>query len=305
MSLSSTKPFRLVAPTFTPFGADGRVDTGRIPAYAEWLRRNRVHDVFVNGTTGESASLTVAEQHDLLRTWVDAAGSDTRVIAHVGHASVAEAAGLARAAQAAGCHAIAAMPPYYFKPADVGQLVETMVEIAAGAPDLPFYYYHIPAMTGVLTPMWQFQDRARDAISNFAGIKFTWENLADYRLCLDAAGDAEIFFGRDEMLLGALATGARSAVGTTYNVMPYLFHDLVAAWDAGDVAEARRLQTAACRIIEIAIAAGPLPAFKAMMGFCGVDCGPCRAPLPTLSPAAAAELRAALSQTAFRLENAA
>ena len=292
---------RLVAPTFTPFRRDLSLDLRMIPAYADRLRESGIRDVFVNGTTGEGASLTAAEQVELIRAWVAAAGSDMTVIAHVGHASVAEAQGLARAAQEAGAAAIAATPPYYFRPLSLDPLVEVMGRIAGAAPELPFHYYHIPAMTGVAQPMWTFQERAAAAIPTFAGIKFTHEDLADYRLCLDGAGTREIFFGRDEMLLGALATGARSAVGSTYNLMPYLYRDMAAAWAAGDIAEARRLQSTACRIIEAAKASAPLPAFKVMMTFAGVDCGPCRPPLPRLDAAATTRLRDALAESPFRM----
>lgn len=291
------KPFRIVAPTFTPFTDSGAINLSVIPAYADYLRSKGISDVFINGTTGEGASLSVAEQGELISAWMAAAGQDIAVIVHVGHASIAEASGLARRAQDEGAAAIAALPPFYFRPNSIARLVATMAEVAAGAPALPFYYYHIPSMTGVMQPMWKFQALAAEAIANFAGIKFTFEDLSDYRLCLAGAEGREIFFGRDEMLLGALATGARSAVGSTYNIFPHIYQKMIAAWDAGDIDTARERQLDASRLVAAAVETGAaLPALKAMLAFAGPDCGPCRNPLGTLGTADIATLHQALAQ---------
>jgi N-acetylneuraminate lyase len=289
-----------VAPTFTPFDSNFELNTDVVPAYADYLRGHSIGDVFVNGTTGESASLTTAEARLMIETWCRVASSDLRVIAHVGHASVREAMELARHAQAAGVHAIAAAPPYYFRPERLADLVDSMALIAGAAPDTPFYYYHIPSMSGVLFPMAGFMELAADLIPSFAGIKFTYEDLSDYRLCLDAArSGTEVFFGRDEMLLGALATGARGAIGTTFNVMPQLYLDLTRAFDAADWVTARQLQSASCEVIEIAKCFGAIPAFKAMMAFRGIECGPCRPPLRRLDVGTIEELRQRLAGSAF------
>jgi N-acetylneuraminate lyase len=292
----------LVAPTFTPFDADGEVNYSVIPDYADHLRRIGIRDVFINGTTGESASLTADEQGRLMNAWVAAAGHDMRVIVHVGHASASEAAALARRAAKEGAHAIAALPPYYFKPTSLPRLVDTMAMIAAAAPELPFYYYHIPSMSGVQMPMARFQQLAIAQIPNFAGIKFTFEDLSDYILCLASAGRHEVYFGRDEMLLGALAVGARSAVGSTYNLFPHIYRAMISCWDAGDIASARQHQLAASRLVSIAIDTGaPLPALKAMMTLTGVDCGSCRLPLARFGTAELADLRDKLRGTDFFL----
>ncbi len=294
-------PFRLIVPTFTPFDEEGELDVGKIPDYARYLNSSGILDVFVNGTSGESASLTVDEAKHSIEAWCAIADKDLRVIAHVGHASVREAMSLARHAQHCGADAIAAAPPYYFKPHSNEALVEVMASIAGAAPNLPFYYYHIPSMTGVALPMANFLALATTRIASFAGLKFTYEDLSDYRLCLETApAGCDIYFGRDEMLLAALATGAKGAVGTTYNVMPELYRELVAAFAKGDLKRARQLQSRACEVIEIAKDFGAIPAFKAMMTLKGMDCGPCRPPLQRLDPAAFAALRSRLESSAFK-----
>jgi N-acetylneuraminate lyase len=56
---------------------------------------------------------------------------------------------MAESAAAAGADGIICMPPVYFKPMDIDDLVRIMAYVAAGAPETPFWYYHFPDKTGV------------------------------------------------------------------------------------------------------------------------------------------------------------
>lgn len=298
---NSTQPaLGLIAATFTALQPDGALDLGAIERQAEHFARQRLRGVFVCGTTGESASLTTEERMAVAQRWAEVVGSELEVIVHVGHTSLGEARALAEHAERIGAAAIAAVPPFYFRPTTLAEVVDFAARTAAAAPRTPFFYYHIPSFTGVAMPMAAFLPAAAAAIPTFAGIKFTHENLADYARCLElAAGRYEMFFGRDEMLLAALAMGARSGVGTTYNVAAPLFHRLGGEFDRGDLSEARRLQATAIRMIEVAVAHGGIPAFKAMSHWVGVDCGPCRPPLTTLDADRMASLRAGLERAGF------
>jgi N-acetylneuraminate lyase len=93
--------------------------------------------------------------------------------------------------------------------------------------------------------------------------------------------------------------GASSGVGTTYNYSAPLFQRLDEAFTRGDMESARRWQGLAIRMIEIAVAYGGMPAFKAMMRWFGVDCGPCRPPLVSLDDDQAARLQAELERIGF------
>jgi N-acetylneuraminate lyase len=76
-------------------------------------------------------------------------GTAMRVVVHVGSNCLADAKALAEQAEELGAVAIAALTPMYFKPKNVEVLVETMKQIAAAAPETPFYYYDIPVLGGV------------------------------------------------------------------------------------------------------------------------------------------------------------
>jgi N-acetylneuraminate lyase len=291
-SMTLTPLRGLIAAPFTPFHADGTLALELIPVQAAALVANGVSGAFVCGSTGEGASLTIVERQSVVEAWIAAAPAELRVVVHVGHTSVEESRGLARHAVQAGASAIAAYAPSYYKPATVAELVECCASIASAAPDLPFYYYHIPSMTGVNLSCLAFLSVARDRISNLAGIKFTHENLMEYLACLRFEGGRyDILFGRDECLVAALALGAKGAIGSTYNYIAPIFRELIAAFGAGDLELATERQTQANRIIDVMSRHGGQSAGKAIMGMTGIDCGPCRLPLPSLSETARERLR--------------
>jgi N-acetylneuraminate lyase len=290
----------LIAPAFTPMRADGSLDLPVVDRLAELVVAHRLGGVFVGGTTGEGLSLSAPERHQLLEQWVAAARGRFPVIAHVGHAGVADAGLLAAHAQQAGADAVAAVPPFYFKPADVAQVVECCAHVAAAAPALPFYYYHIPSLTGVCVSMRELMEVAAVRIPTFAGLKFSDSDLADFGRCVSfAQGRFRLFFGRDEMLLAALAVGATGAIGTTYNLFPPLYHRMIAATKRADLAAAAALQDRSRELIAVTDRNGGLPAMKAAMAFAGVDCGPCRPPLRTLDGQQREALRADLEKLGF------
>jgi N-acetylneuraminate lyase len=290
----------LVAAPFTPFRSDGELALDTVPRLAQSLAANGVIGAFVCGTTGEGASLTSDERRQVAAAWVKARPAGLKVIVHVGHLSGKESGALARHAQEIGADAIAAVAPSFFKPAGVAELVAWCGQVAACAPQLPFFYYHIPSMTSVAIPAAAFLTEARSRIPTLAGIKFTHEDVADFNATRAVGGtDYDILFGRDELLLTALGLGATGAVGSTYNYAAPLYLRIMRAHAAGDLAAAEREQAKARAFIEVMIRFGGQPAGKAIMKLVGLDCGPSRLPLRTFAPANEPALRAALEAQGF------
>ncbi len=277
----------LIAAPFTPMTADGQVDLARIAPLAEFLSRNGVIGAFVCGTTGEGLSLSTAERICVAERWMQAAPKDFRVMVHVGHTSLPECKYLAEQAERTGTFGIAAMGPFFFRPQSVKTLVEFCRQVAAAAPATPFYYYHIPSMTGVDFPMPEFLLAASARIPTLAGMKFTHTNLTEYADCLRIGdGQYDLLFGRDELLLSALQAGAVGAVGTDYNFLAPGFVRILEAFGKGDLETAGVYQQKANTLIKILFAApcGFHVATKAAMRMIGFDCGPVRLPLQNLEP---------------------
>jgi N-acetylneuraminate lyase len=292
----------LLAASFTPMTADGGVNLDAVADYGALLARSGAVGAFVCGTTGESLSLTVAERMRLAERWAETAPDGFRLVIHVGHTSIEDARALARHAAGLGVSAIAAMGPCFFRPRTVEDLVVFCAGVAAAAANLPFYYYHIPAMTGVAMPMVGFLEAAADRIPTLAGVKYTWEDLHDFGMAREAAGGRfDILYGRDESLLAGLALGARGAVGSSFNFAAPLYARLIEAFDSGDLPAARRLQATSRRMIRLLYESSVsyLPAAKAVMKMVGVDCGPVRPPLRPLTPDEAEAVRRGLDRLGF------
>lgn len=299
--MASSKLEGLVAAPVTPFRPDGSVNLDLIPLQAGALAANGVVGAFVNGTTGEGFSLTVEERKAVAERWVKAAPAGLRVIVHVAHTSGPTARELACHAASIGAWAVAEMGPIFFKPANIESLVESVSKTAAAAPGLPYFYYHMPSMSGISFPMIDFLRAAESEVPNLAGIKYTFEDLADYSLCRRFRdGKYDILFGRDEMLLAAFVLGGRGAVGSTYNVMAPLYVQLIEAFDAGDLDRARELQYLSVQVIRCLAGTGCfISALKEVMKMIGLGVGSVRPPLVPVSQECAAKLKSDLTKLGF------
>lgn len=275
----------LIAASFTPMDANGNVNLSAIDKYADLLADSDMTGVFVCGTTGESLSLTTNERKSILEQWIKSVNGRYKVIAHVGSNSQVEAIELARHAAKAGADAIASMAPCFFKPETVKDLIAFFAPIAESAKELPFYYYHMPSMTGVSIPVVKFLEEGKKVISNLVGTKFTHNNLMEMGKCLTLNnGEFEVLHGYDEILISGLAFGAVAGVGSTYNYLPWVYHDILKAMKEGDLQKARELQLKSIEIVEIIIKyGGGVRGGKAIMNLIGIACGPCRLPIPPVS----------------------
>jgi len=233
--------------------------------------------------------------------WKAVAGDALSVLVHVGHDCVSDARELAAHAESAvGARAIAAVAPTYFPPSRIGDLIAYCAQIAEAAPHTSFYYYHFPMRTGLTFKAIDILKAAAAGIPTFAGIKFTHEDLMDFRQCLEYdGGQFNMLFGRDEILLSALALGARGAIGSTYNIAAPLYLRIIEAFEAGDMPMAQREQSRAMELVALARQFGAPIAFKAAMKAIGLDCGPSRLPQSQLSEEEYESLRSELTRIGF------
>jgi N-acetylneuraminate lyase len=290
----------LIAATFTPMHADGSLDLAQVPALTDYVIEAGNSALYVCGSTGEGPSLTSDERRAVAEAYVSAAAGRVPVLVQVGHNSLREGAALAAHAAEIGADAISACPPSYFKVGNIEQLVACLQELTASAPDLPFYYYHIPRLSSANLDMEALLEVAADALPNLVGIKYSAFDLDGYQRCIAAAGGRyDILFGADEMLLSGLAVGGRGAVGSTYNFAAPLYRQVIDAFDAGDLAKAAAAQLRAAEMVKIILAHGGQPAIKAAMNILGASCGPTRLPLQTLSAPQLDALRADLAAAEF------
>ncbi len=290
----------LFAAPFTPLHPDGSVNPDMIPVLVENLIADGLTGAFICGSNGEGPNLTISERMAVAEAFVTAAAGRLQIWVHVGHSSIAESRALMQHAYEIGADAASAVAAFYFKPLSVENLVDCMAQIASAAPGLPFYYYHIPMLTGVGMDMLRFLELAGQQIPNLHGIKYTANTIWEFQACLNHFGDRfSILYGFDEMLLPALGAGATAAIGSTYNFAAPLYLEVIRNYEAGRMDAARKTMNLLIDMVRAFVKYPPIPAQKAIMHMLGVDVGGCRLPLVTLSPADYAALKSELAQTGF------
>lgn len=276
----------LIDAPFTPFDAEGNVNLEPIERYAYMLKMNGMKGVFINGSSGEGYMLTDDERKMLAEEWIKYADDDFKVIVHVGNCCVRSARELARHAQEIGAWGIGAMAPPFPKIGRVEELVKYIEEIASAAPELPFYYYHIPAFNGAFLPMTELLAAVDGRVPNFAGIKYTFESLYEYNQCrMYGNGKFDMLHGQDETILPSLAQGgAQGGIGGTTNYNGRELNAIIDCWQRGDLEGAREHQNFAQEVINVICRyRGNIVGGKRIMKLIGLDLGPNRTPFRNMT----------------------
>ena len=244
----------LIAAPFTPMHKDGLLNLSVIPEYYAMLKANAVNGAFICGSTGEGVSMSVNEKKAIAEAWAACSkfDSDFIVMPLLGGTCLADCKELALHAKEIGLDAVSFTAPFYFKPANVEMLAQCCYEVASAVPDMPFYYYHIPVLTGVGFPMFDLLKAIDGRIPNFAGIKYTHEDFMDFLSCIHFQnGKYDMLWGRDENMLPALSLGAKASVGSTFNYAAPLYYNLIDAFNTGDLTKAQLLQQKSIDIIRL------------------------------------------------------
>lgn len=294
----------LIDAPFSPMDSEGNINLGPIPAYARMLKKNGLKGVFINGSSGEGYMLTDEERMAIAEAWISATRDmdDFKVIVHVGSCCARSSHKLAEHAARIGAWGIGAMAPPFPRIGRVEELVKYIEEIASGAPELPFYYYHIPAFNGAYLPMLDLLKAVDGRVNNFAGIKYTFESLYEYNQCrMYKNGKYDMLHGQDETILPCLAMGgARGGIGGTTNYNGRELTAIIEAWKAGDLEAARDHQNFSQEVINVICRyRGNIVGGKRIMKLIGLDLGPNRIPFRNITDEEEAKMRQELEEIGF------
>lgn len=273
----------LIAAPHTPFDSLNNVNFEEIDKIAKHLIKDGVKGIYICGTTGEGIHCSVEERKAIAERWVSAIDNKLDIIVHTGALSIVDTLELTRHADTLDILATSAIGPCFFKPGSVQDLVTYCAAVAAAAPSKGFYYYH-SGMSGVNLNMEEFLIQADKCIPNLSGLKFNSGDLYEYQRCLRACdGKFDIPFGVDEHLPGALAVGAKSAVGSTYNYAAPYFNSIIDAFNKGDQDAVFNKMTNVIKLIKVLVEFGGVAAGKVAMELHGIHAGDPRLPLTPLS----------------------
>lgn len=270
-------PFgRALCAMVTPFTASGALDVDGARRLAERLVADGCAGLVLSGTTGESPTTTDTEKATLVRAVREAVGDRASVVAGVGTADTRHTVELALAAEKAGADGLLVVAPYYSRPPQ--DAVEAHFLEVADATGLPLMLYDIPGRTGTrIEPETLIRLAGHPRI---VAVKDCAYDLLGTQKVL-ARTELAYYAGCDEQVLALYAIGAAGYVSTVANVTPRHFRSILDAFDAGDTAEAARLQRRALPLIESMMSAG-LPGtvtVKALLARLGLSAGPPRPPL--------------------------
>ena len=223
----------------TPF-KNGKLDE---QTYAKLIQRqidNGIDAVCPVGTTGESATLTYAEDKRCIEIAVEVCrGTKTKVLAGAGSNATSEAIEAAKTAQACGVDAIFSVAPYYVKPSQEG-LYQHYKAIAESVPEMPFMLYNVPGRT-VVDISADTVIRLFDDVKNIYGIKEATGSLERTIELLSRRPELKVFSGDDAIDYPILANGGAGITSVTSNLLPDLKSELVRKALNGDFAGAKAL----------------------------------------------------------------
>lgn len=276
----------------TPMRADGAVDHDALVALVERQVAAGTAAIVSVGTTGESATLTVAEHTDVIRRTVDAVAGRVPVIAGTGANATAEAIHLTEAARAAGADAALLVTPYYNKPPQEG--LYRHFRAVAEAVDLPQILYNVPGRTACdLLPA----TVARLAeVPGIVGLKEALGDMDRVReLVALGLPDFALYSGDDATARASILAGFHGDVSVTANVAPDAMAAMCAAALAGDGEEAARIDADLAGLHRaLFVQPNPIPV-KWALAQLGLAPDGIRLPLVPLDPAHHDDVRAALT----------
>lgn len=278
----------VVPPTVTAFDADEEVDYEATAAHARFVVDAGCHGVLTLGTNGEFPLLTPEEQNSVVEA-VAAELDDVPVVAGVGAPSTYRTIEQAKLAEAGGADGVIVVTPFYY-PLDDRAAIDHYRRVAA-AVDVPLYVYQIPSHTGNKLSLDAFAEIA--SIDGVAGIKDSSGDVAWLGQAVDAAPEMTFLCGSDGLVFPGLAVGCAGAVSAVANAFPELVLDLYEAYDRGEEARARELQSTVYRVRR-AFKRGPaMSGVKTALSLredLGFDVGGLRSPLRTMDSEGRAEL---------------
>jgi 4-hydroxy-tetrahydrodipicolinate synthase len=278
----------------TPF-KNGAVDEEAYRAFIEWQIEQGIDGLVPCGTTGEAATLSHAEQGQVIRICVDQVKGRLPVIAGAGSNNTMEAIELTALAKKAGADAALIITPYYNKPTPDG-LVAHFKAIAAKA-SMPFVLYNVPGRTGQNVLPSTIARVVRE-VPEVIGCKEATGDIKQGSDLIELMGkDFTVLSGDDFTVLPLLSVGGSGTISVTSNVMPAKMSGMIDAFFKRDIVRAQALHMEMSPINRaMFLEVNPIPV-KTALALMGKMSQEFRLPLVPLEPANLAKLKDALTKS--------
>ncbi|MBQ6441925.1 MAG: 4-hydroxy-tetrahydrodipicolinate synthase [Lachnospiraceae bacterium] len=261
----------------TPMKENGEVHFEKLNELIETQIAAGTDAIIIAGTTGESATLSMEEHHEVIRAAVEYTKHRIPVIAGTGSNDTPTAIQLTKEAEELGADAALLVTPYYNKATQKG-LLQHYGRIADET-SLPLILYNVPGRTGTNIAAETMAELFRTK-SNIVGLKDATGNFTQASKTMALTdGKLELYSGEDAIILPLLAIGAIGVISVWSNVAPKDVHDLVTLWLSGEEEKAREIQFKGLDLVDALfceVSPGPV---KEAMNLMGMNVGPLRSPL--------------------------
>jgi 4-hydroxy-tetrahydrodipicolinate synthase len=256
----------------TPFRPDLSLDEEAVRRLARRQIDGGINFLVPCGTTGESPTLSHAEQRRVVEITVEEARGKVPVLAGAGGNNTAHVIEMALDFKRLGADGILSVSPYYNKPTQEG--LYQHFKAIAGEVGLPIILYNIPGRTGVNIEPATLKRLAE--VDNIVGVKEASGNISQMAAILDMVPEKFVVLsGDDGITLPLLALGGKGLISVVSNEIPGEMARMVQLALANDFAAARQLQRRFFKLMEVNfIETNPTPvkAGMALMGLCDPAC---------------------------------
>ena len=270
----------------TPFTRDG-VDFESLDRILDDQLAGGVDAVVVLGTTGEPATMTMAEKRAVIEFAVKKLKGKLPVIVGTGANSTAAAVEMSVTAESLGADALLLVTPYYNKATQKGLIAHFTA--VADAVHTPIICYNVPGRTGVNMLPATFAELAEHP--NIAAIKEASGNMEQIEEAIRLAGDkAVVYSGDDGITVPVMAMGGMGVISVVSNAAPRFTSEMTSAFLAGDLKKAAKMQLEMLPLMRAMFCeVNPIPVKKAMQ-LRGLASGILRLPLTEMTAENAAKL---------------
>lgn len=279
----------------TPFKSDGTIDEERMRSLVDRQIKGGVELLVPCGTTGESATMTEAEDARVIAMTIEVARGRAKVIAGTGSNSTASAIEYSKRARDLGTDALLQVAPWYNKPTQEG-LYAHFRTIAEAVPETPIMLYNVPGRTSSNIAAQTTLRLARDC-ENIVAVKEASGNLSQIMEILrERPANFSVLSGDDAVTLPLIALGADGIVSVASNEVPDLMSQMTNLALEGKWDDARHLHYRLLPLMEgnfIESSPGPVKAAMAMMGLLEENF---RLPIVPIQEKSRARIREVLSE---------
>ena len=206
----------------TPFTKDDSVDFEKLGELLEYHIKNKTDAIIINGTTGESATLTDEEKYEIIKYSVKRVNGRIPVIAGTGSNNTKHAVELSKKAEALGVDGLLIVTPYYNKGNENG--IYEHYKLIAENVNCPIILYNVPSRTGVNLSISLLKKLVE--IKNIVAIKEASGNISYAGEIAREVPELDIYSGNDDMTIPLMSYGGIGVISVSANIIPETVHNM-------------------------------------------------------------------------------